>query len=146
MSFKEYSRTDRIGEQLKRELSELISREFEDPALFGVTVAEVRVTTDLRYAKVYVSSLNLAAGIESDFAPVLERLHALGGRMRSILGKRLRLRTIPEFRFHEDTTMASGVKMTHLIDELVAEDKARATDDELGEQPNDESGDEPGDK
>jgi ribosome-binding factor A len=132
VSFKEYSRTDRIGEQLKRELSELIAREFEDPALFGVTVAEVRVTTDLKYAKVYVSSLNLAAGIESDFSPVLEKLHEYGGKMRHILGKRLRLRTIPEFRFYEDTAMAHGVEMTSLIDEVVAEDQARHQDDEDG--------------
>ncbi|MDD9893826.1 MAG: 30S ribosome-binding factor RbfA [Gammaproteobacteria bacterium] len=129
MGFKEYNRTDRIGEQLKRELSELIAREFEDPALFGVTVAEVRVTTDLKYAKVYVSSLNLAAGIDTDFTPVLETLHEYGGRMRSILGKRLRLRTIPEFRFYEDTAMAHGVEMTSLIDEVVAEDQARHQDD-----------------
>mgnify|MGYP000014379619 CR=1 FL=1 len=128
MSFKEYSRTDRIGEQLKRELSELISREFEDPALMGVTVAEVKVTTDLKYAKVYVSSLNLAAGLVDDFSPVLEKLAEKGGRMRSILGKRLRLRTIPEFRFYEDTAMAKGVEMTHLIDTLVAEDAERGDD------------------
>lgn len=128
MSFKEYSRTDRIGEQLKRELSELISREFEDPALMGVTVAEVTVTTDLKYAKVYVSSLNLAAGLVDDFSPVLEKLSEKGGRMRSILGKRLRLRTIPEFRFYEDTAMAKGVEMTHLIDTLVAEDAERGDD------------------
>lgn len=128
MSFKEYSRTDRIGEQLKRELSELISREFEDPALMGVTVAEVKVTTDLKYAKVYVSSLNLAAGLVDDFSPVLEKLSEKGGRMRSILGKRLRLRTIPEFRFYEDTAMAKGVEMTHLIDTLVAEDAERGDD------------------
>lgn len=130
MSFKEYTRTDRIGEQLKRELSELISREFEDPALFGVTVAEVRVSTDLRYAKVYVSSLNLAAGLSDDFSPVLEKLHGYGGRMRSILGKRLRLRTIPEFRFFEDKTMAHGASMTQLIDGLIAEDEARHDDED----------------
>lgn len=137
MSFKEYSRTDRIGEQLKRELSELISREFEDPALFGVTVAEVRVTTDLRYAKVYVSSLNLAAGIETDFSPVLEKLQDYGGKMRHLLGKRLRLRTIPEFRFYEDTAMAHGVEMTSLIDEVVAEDQARHEDDSSDERSED---------
>lgn len=129
MSFKEYNRTDRIGEQLKRELSELIAREFQDPALQGVTVAEVRVTTDLKYAKVYVSSLNLAAGLVEDFTPVIEKLTDKVGRMRSILGKRLRLRTIPEFRFYQDTAMARGVEMTHLIDNLVAEDKARSEDE-----------------
>ena len=128
MSFKEYSRTDRIGEQLKRELSELISREFEDPALMGITVAEVRVTSDLKYAKVFVSSLNLAAGLVDDFSPVIEKLTEKGGRMRAILGKRLRLRTIPEFRFYEDTAMAKGVEMTHLIDTLVAEDSERSDD------------------
>lgn len=133
MGFKEFSRTDRIGEQLKRELSELITREFEDPALFGVTVAEVRVSTDLKHAKVFVSSLNLAAGIESDFSPVLETLKEYRGRMRSILGKRLRLRTIPEFHFFEDTAMAHGVEMTSLIDEVVAEDQARHQDDESQE-------------
>lgn len=128
MSFKEYSRTDRIGEQLKRELSELIAREFQDPALMGVTVAEVRVTTDLKYAKVFVSSLNLAAGLVDDFSPVIEKLTEKGGRMRAILGKRLRLRTIPEFRFYEDKAMAKGVEMTHLIDTLVAEDAERSDD------------------
>jgi len=126
---REFSRTERVSEQLKRELSELLRREFDDKRFTWLSINEVTVATDFAHAKIFISSLqDLSA---EAIAELIEDLNHAGGFLRKILGKRLRLRMIPQLHFHFDSALQRGLAMTHLIDEVVAEDRARSqTDDD----------------
>jgi ribosome-binding factor A len=122
---KEYARSTRVAEQLRRELSEMIRFGVKDPRVEGVSVTDVEVSKDLSYATVYFSRL------EDDPERIRETtaaLHHAGGFLRRELGKVLRLRHIPELRFTYDRSIAEGMRM----DSLIAE--ARRKDAERGEE------------
>lgn len=131
MVAREFSRTQRVSEQLKRELSELLRREFDDSRFTWLSINEVSVATDFAHAKIFVSSLQDLA--EDDAQALIQDLNHAGGFLRKLLGKRLRLRMIPQLHFQFDAALRRGLEMTHLIDEVVADDRARAdnaSDDE----------------
>jgi ribosome-binding factor A len=109
-------RTKRIDEQLRQEIGEIIGREIADPRIGFVTITNVETTPDLSHAKVWVSVIGSAA--ERDAA-----LRALSHAMpfvRHELGKRLRLRRIPELHVRADDTLERGSRVLHLLNELEA--------------------------
>jgi len=109
-------RTKRIDEQLRQEIGEIIGREIADPRIGFVTITNVETTPDLSHAKVWVSVIGSTA--ERDAA-----LRALGHAMpfvRHELGKRLRLRRIPELHVRADDTLERGSRVLHLLNELEA--------------------------
>ncbi len=120
---KEYSRTQRIGDQMQRELSQLIQREIKDPRVGLVTVTAVEVSRDLSSAKVFVTVM----GREADDASAVEEsrkvLQGAAGFLRMQLGKAMQLRTIPQLRFHYDASIRRGVELSALIERAVAEDQ-----------------------
>lgn len=118
---REYPRAWRVGEQIQRELSELIRSEVKDPRVGMVTVMGVDVSADLAHAKVYVSSLEPAHELDEAVAA----LNRAAGFLRGRLGRRLRIRTVPELRFLRDDSVERGVRLTHLIDEVVAKERGR---------------------
>ena len=118
---KDFSRTRRVGEQLHRELSELIRDELKDPRLGIVTINAVEVTRDLGHAKVYFTRLGEASA-RADATRVLN--HA-AGFLRRELGRRLSLRIVPQLRFYYDDSVERGSRLSHLIDEAVASDRAK---------------------
>jgi len=122
---KEYSRTVRVGEQLRRELALLIREEMKDPRVGLVTITDVRVSPDLSSAKVYFSVLGDAEAVAGSG----EGLRRAARFLRRQLGQRLRLRTVPELRFIYDETQERGARLSALIDEAVAEDRARSGSD-----------------
>ncbi len=116
---KEYSRSSRIAEQVKRELAELIRLELKDPRVGLVTLTDVELTPDYAHAKVFYTSL----------APVADR-HALeqglrraSGFLRRELGRRIRIHTLPELHFVFDASVEQGDRLSRLIDEAVASDR-----------------------
>jgi ribosome-binding factor A len=111
---KEYPRSKRIGDQLQRELAELLRREIDDPRLAMVTISGVEVSKDLSHARVYVSSLQA----DADMALILQALQTAAGHMRHILGKRLKMRAIPQLRFEHDTSFEEGAKIDALLQEI----------------------------
>lgn len=115
---KTFSRSQRIGDQIQKDLSELIRREFKDPRVGMVTLTAVEVSHDHAHAKVHVSSLQ---GIES-LRKSLEALREGAGFLRRQLGRRLSLRTIPQLHFLEDTSLDRAAFLSGLIDEAVASD------------------------
>lgn len=122
----------RINGEVKRELSNLISREIKDPRINPMTsVVSVEVAPDLKTAKVYVSVL----GDEESKNSTLSGLRSAASFMRGQLAKTLNLRNTPELTFIIDNSIEYGVHMSKLIDEVNEED-ARAA---LGRE---ESGDE----
>lgn len=121
---KEFSRTSRIGEALMRELAQMIQQEVSDPRVGMVTVSHVDVTSDLKYAKVFVTRLN-GVDSEADAKECIEGLSRAAGFLRRGIAKRVDLRVVPELRFQYDTTLEHGFQM----DELIAKANADLSDD-----------------
>lgn len=122
---KDYSRTQRIGDQMQRELSLLIQREIKDPRLGMVTITGVEVARDLSHAKVFITVMG-----KEDSAQEIERnleiLNEAAGFLRMLLGKSMKLRTIPQLHFCYDASIRRGVELSALIERAVAEDRLHA--------------------
>ncbi|WP_104204895.1 30S ribosome-binding factor RbfA [Billgrantia saliphila] len=124
---REFKRTDRVGDQLQKELAVLIQREVKDPRLGMVTVSGVTVSRDLGYADVHVTLLG-----EDDPERIKENLKVLrqaSGFLRSQIARRIKLRHVPELRFHYDESVVRGQRLSSLIDEAVESDRARHEDE-----------------
>ncbi len=119
---REFKRTRRVAEQLQRELAQLIRDEVKDPRLGMVTVVDVEVSRDLSHAKVFVT---LLAGDEEARMTSVAILNDAAGMLRRFLGRRLRLRTIPQLHFHYDQSIEKGAELSALIDAAVASDRKR---------------------
>lgn len=135
MANKSFSRSQRVAQQLQRALSELIRREVRDPRLGMVTLTEVRMASDLSYARVFYSTLG---GDESKAQDILD---AAADLLRGPAGRALGLRHSPELRFVQDELIRSGARMSALISQAVRDDASRhvsgaATDS--GEDANDD--------
>ncbi len=115
---RDFNRTDRIGDVMMRELSVIIQQELKDPRVGMITIAEVRVSKDLAYAKVFVSVM-----MEEKSAETLEGLNKAAGFLRAQLGKRMSIRIIPQLRFVYDDTTIKANRISRMIDDAVASDK-----------------------
>ncbi|MCC3381306.1 30S ribosome-binding factor RbfA [Paenibacillus farraposensis] len=112
-------RTGRVGEQIKKELSQLIQTDLKDPRIGFITVTGVDVTNDLSQAKVYLSVL----GDEEQKTSSLKALDKANGYLRSELGKRIRLRHIPELIFKIDESIAYGSRIEKLLSDIDKDEK-----------------------
>lgn len=111
MSFK---RTDRISEEVKKELSSII-RDLKDPRIPMMTsVVSVNVTNDLRYAKAFISIM----GTPEEKKEALKALKSAAGFIRREIGSRIKLRCVPEFSFEEDTSIEYGAHINDLLNKL----------------------------
>ena len=111
----DYSRSERIGAAIQRELSTLIPQ-LKDPNLGMVTVQEARISRDLSVAKIYFTVL----GAEPE--ETQKRLQKAAGFLRHELGRTSTLRTVPELRFVFDTSVEYGNRLQSLIEEAVSKD------------------------
>ena len=119
---KEFSRTQRVSQQLQKELAMILQREVRDSRLGMVTISDVEVSRDLAYAKVFVTFLCVGEQTpESSLAALKEH----EPQLRMMLGKRIRLRLTPEIRFTYDNTLVEGMRMSNLVSEVVSEDKRK---------------------
>ncbi|AGT31579.1 ribosome-binding factor A [Geobacillus genomosp. 3] len=111
-------RATRVGEQMKKELSDIIGRKLKDPRIGFVTVTDVRVTGDLQQAKVYISVF----GDDEQRENTLKALEKAKGFIRSEIGQRIRLRKTPEILFEIDETIEYGSRIEQLIRKISDED------------------------
>ena len=111
------TRTVRIGERIREDLSELIQRDVNDPRLTGLTITDVIVDRELMYADVYVSAL---VG-SSHSSQILHGLDHAQGFLRSELARKINLRHFPRLRFHWDATLEKGERIDRLITQLQTE-------------------------
>lgn len=116
---KEFSRSRRVGEQIQRELAELVQRELKDPRLGMVTISAVELSRDMGVAKVFFTVF----GEGHDEKQTLEALNHANGFLRRELGHRMMLRTVPELRFFYDHSIENGSRLSALINRAVASDK-----------------------
>ncbi|MED5238541.1 MAG: 30S ribosome-binding factor RbfA [Pseudomonadota bacterium] len=126
-----FNRTDRIADQIQRELSRLLQFEVKDPRVNLATIQDVTVSRDLSYAEVYFTLLGKGEeeGVEAE--AVLEKA---AGFLRSSLAKNLNTRTTPKLRFHYDTTPEHAAEISRLIDDARAEDRELGLDSDDSEQ------------
>ncbi len=108
----------RVGELIQAELAELLLRALKDPRLQMVTVSHVEVSPDLRHARVYISRVGSAEEQQS----ALVGFERATGFVRGRLGKRLKLRYVPKLDFVIDTGIAYGVRISHMLNELVPQE------------------------
>lgn len=133
---KEYSRSQRVVEQIRRELAELIRLEVKDPRVGFITLTDVEITPDYAHAKVFFTSMTG----EADVPEILQGLRRASGFLRRELGRRIRIHTIPELHFHYDRSVEEGSRLSRLIDDVVREDEARHYDED-GETDHTSAGD-----
>ncbi len=122
-------RTERIGAEVQKELSKIIRDDLNDPRLAdtaAVSVIEVRVTNDLSFADCYISVL----GDTSKKEDVIDALNQAKGYIKVLIGDRMRLRSMPEFRFKLDESIEYGAYMDKLIKETIEKDERSHIEDE----------------
>lgn len=107
-------RVSRIGEQMKKELSQIIQQEIKDPRIGFVTVTGVEVTGDLQQAKVYVSIM----GNEEQTENSLAALQKAKGFLRTEVGRRVQLRHTPELLFKIDKSIEYGSKIETILGDI----------------------------
>lgn len=110
----ENMRTSRVAEQMKKEVGEILNQKIKDPRVGFVTVTDVDLTNDLQQATIYVSVL----GDESEKEATLVGLSKASGFVRSEVGKRIRLRKVPEITFKFDEAHEYGNHIDAILRQL----------------------------
>ncbi|QDX80777.1 ribosome-binding factor A [Denitratisoma sp. DHT3] len=114
-----FSRSDRVVEQIRRELADLIRLELKDPRVTLVTLTAVEITPDYAHAKVFYTTL-----ADGEQRVEIERgLKRSAGFLRRELGRRVRIHHTPELHFVYDTSVERGAQLSQLIDAAVQSDK-----------------------
>ena len=112
---REFSRNQRLGNQVLRTLNELLRFETKDPRLQLVSLTAVDLSRDLSVANVYYSMLDPNA----DAAPVQDGLERASGFLRGRLGREIKIRHVPELRFSHDDSAAEGQRISDLIGQAI---------------------------
>ncbi|WP_075617564.1 30S ribosome-binding factor RbfA [Paenisporosarcina indica] len=108
------NRSNRVAEQMKKELGEIIRRRLKDPRIGFVTVTDVEVTGDLQQATVYITVL----GNDKNRVETLKGLAKAKGFIRTEIGQRIRLRRTPELNFEFDESSVYGNKIDNLLRQI----------------------------
>jgi ribosome-binding factor A len=119
-----FSRSERVAAQLKRELAMLIRNEIKDPRVGMVSILDVNLSKDLEHAKVWFDVLNAEQGKEAE-----EALNHAAGFLRREVGRAMQLRAVPTLKFFYDDTQARGSELSRLIDQAVKSDRSLDEDD-----------------
>lgn len=131
---KEFSRTQRVAQQLQKELAVILQRELKDPRVGMTTISSVEVSRDMGYAKVYVTFLTIG---EQTPEGSLEVLREMAPYIRSLLGKQIRLRVTPELTFIFDKSLTEGMRISNLVSNAVRDDNDRRVDEDDAEEGED---------
>ncbi len=122
---REFSRTDRVSQQIHQEVAVILQQELKhrEPRLGMITVSGVSVSRDLAYAKVFVTFFEQDdEKIKQQMALLLENSKFV----RGLLGRRVKMRAVPEIRFQLDGSITEGMRISNLVTEVVNNDKSKA--------------------
>ena len=108
---KDYSRTRRVGEQIQREMAQLVQQEIKDPRLGLVTISAVKLSKDMSHANIFFTVLDEEHPVEE----TVKILEGASGFLRHELGKRMQLRIVPHIHFKYDESIAHGNELSALI-------------------------------
>ncbi len=121
---KNEARLNRVNEELKKEISRILTFELQNSKVTGlVSVTKVKITPDFRYAKIYVSILNSKSN-----AKTMEGLKESSGFIRSQIAKNINLRITPELDFEIDDSLDYGAKIDNILKELKSKDNEAKTE------------------
>lgn len=110
-----FQRSDRVAEQVRRDLAELIHKELKDPRVGMISLTSVELTPDYAHAKVYFTTLQ-----PEHLDEVEQGLKRASGFLRRELGRRIHIHTLPELHFVYDASVARGADLTDLINKAVS--------------------------
>ncbi len=120
---KDFKRSDRVAQELQKEVAVILQREVKDPRIGMVTVSDVEVSRDLAYAKIFVTFL--FDHDESAIEQGMKGLEKAAPYIRSLVGKAMRLRIVPELRFVYDQSLVEGMRMSNLVTDVIRKDQER---------------------
>ena len=118
-----YKRSERVSDLLKQEISQLLLREVKDPHIGFITITDVEVSDDLQVAKIYYTIL----GDEKQLSESAQALSRASRFIKKQLGKRLRMRYIPDIIFRYDHSLEYGDKIDHILSQLEGPEKINNT-------------------
>lgn len=128
MVAREFSRAKRVAQELQKEIAIILHQKIKDPRVKMTTVSEVEVSRDLAYAKVFVTFLSILDQ-EDEIKIAKNGIKVLNSDLakyiRSLLGKVIRLRIIPELTFFYDSSLVESMRMSNLVSNLVRDDENR---------------------
>ncbi|TAN42180.1 MAG: 30S ribosome-binding factor RbfA [Nitrospirae bacterium] len=113
-----YKRSQRVGDLIREEIAEIIMNKLKDPRIGFVTVTGVDLSPDMKSARIFVSILK-----EEEQGHSLEALNSSRAFMRSILGKRLRMKYIPHLDFKLDESINYGFKIDKILKDIREKDE-----------------------
>lgn len=119
---KEFSRSQRVGDQIQKEMATIIQMPVRDAGLGLVTISAVDLSTDLSHAKIYVTCLGIDIDSTSDRAEILAMLNDNAPQFRHQLSKILTTRIVPKLKFMFDESLEQANRLTSLIDSLHTDD------------------------
>lgn len=111
----DFQRSDRVAEQVRRDLADLIRSELKDPRVGMISLTAVELTPDYAHAKIFFTTLD-----DEHLDEVERGLKRASGFLRRELGRRIHIHTLPELHFVYDNSIAHGVSLSHLIDQANA--------------------------
>ena len=120
---REFKHSDRLAQELQKEIAVILQREVKDPRIGMVTVSDVEVSSDLAYAKVFVTFL--FDHDESAIEQGMQGLEKAAPYIRTLFGKAMRLRLVPEIRFIYDRSLVEGMRMSNLVTNAIRNDEAK---------------------
>ena len=112
-----FKRASRVSGEIHSALADILVKGLKDPRVTPITLTSIRLTDDLRIARVNFVPL----GGKGDADTILAGLEAARGFIRREIGRRLRLKYVPELRFHVDEALAESFRVTDIIDQLGTE-------------------------
>ena len=122
---REFLRSERMAEQVRRELADIVRDEIKDPRLGFVSFTEVRMSRDLSHAVIYCSFYNTEKQDEA-----INVLNRAVGFIRKEIGRRIRARIVPTLKFTIDESVTRGVAMDDLISEAIESDNKNSSNEE----------------
>ena len=118
------TRQEKIRELLKEEVADILRKEMKDPRLGFITVTDAEITADLRHAKVFVSIM----GSDEVRAENMKLLKNAGHFIRQSVGKRIRMKTLPEIEFKLDTSVDQAIHMLELLEQIKHDEEHHSPD------------------
>lgn len=120
-----YKRADRVADLIRGEISDIFTRRLRDPRIGTITITDVRVSDDLKVARIYY----VLMGLDECSPEAKEGLKKANGFLRRELGKRLQLRVVPELIFSYDDSLIHGSRIERLLAEAQAQAQAQGEND-----------------
>lgn len=117
-------RTERVGDQILKEVADLLSRKVRDPRVTGVTLTGIRLSNDLRHARIYYSFI----GDKVDTEKIQSGLDSAKGFIKREMGKRVNLRYMPEIIFQHDPTLETGNQIERLFQKIKRQESGEQDD------------------